>query len=95
MATVAGLIVHGDQAVNDVGCDVVSAASVMLFNKRFRAVYAYALEAATGALKDKIIRQTSRDGLVLEEGWAACSRFSHVLQPGIVDLDKYVLGPKT
>ena len=84
MRTIAGLTIHGDQAVNDVGCDVVSAASVMLFNKRFRAVDACALVAATGALKGNMTRHTSKDGFLLEKVRTSCSRLLHVLQQGIV-----------
>ena len=84
-----GLEAHGDQAVKVVGRDVVSGASVILFNNVLRAVYVPPFEAVIGDSKANVIRQTSSGGLVLEAVWTACSRWSQVLQQdGILGLGR-------
>lgn len=59
MMTFLGFERHGDHVVNVVGCDVDSAASVMLFRIWLIATQGPALAAEKDVLKLKVIRQTS------------------------------------
>lgn len=62
--TIFGLDRQGDHVVKLVGCDVDSAASVMLLSTALSAMYDALFEAATGVLKLSVTRHTSsRDGI--------------------------------
>ena len=91
IATLLGLDKHGDHVVKVDGCDVVSGASMMLFKNMLRAAYGATFVGSTGVLKSKTTRTTSSGGLVLDESWTACCRWSQVPQQvGIVAFSERV-----